>query len=125
MSRAYSTQRLPSWTARAVLNSVRVSPQKLGLVAGLIRGKTVGQALADLTFCEKRIAEDVKKVLWSAIANAENNHNLDADRLYISQVWVGRDFVLKRFQPRAKGRAGHIKKQFSNMTLVVAEMAGE
>ncbi len=123
MSRAHSTERLPSWAAKTVLKSIRVSPQKLGLVVDLVRGKPVGEALAQLSFCKKRIAVDVKKALWSVIANAENNHNLDVDRLFVTQAWVGREFILKRHQPRAKGRAGSIKKQFSNLTFVVTEMA--
>ena len=122
MSRAHSVERLPSWAAKTVLKSIRVSPQKLGLVVDLIRGKPVDEALAQLSFCKKRIAVDVKKALWSAISNAENNHNLDIDRLYISSAWVGRELILKRHQPRAKGRAGSIKKQFSNLTLVVTEI---
>lgn len=101
--------------------AIRISPQKLNLVAGLIRGKDASKALADLTFSPKRVAGDVKKVLESAIANAENNHQLDVDRLYVSEATVGRSFALKRFRPRARGRTGSITKPFSNLTVVVRE----
>jgi large subunit ribosomal protein L22 len=101
---------------------IRVSPQKLNLVAQLIRGKKVDRALADLTFSSKRIALDVKKTLESAIANAENNHDLDVDDLIVAEAFVGKALVMKRFSPRARGRAGRIEKPFANLTIVVREV---
>ena len=109
--------------AKAVARMLRVSPQKLNLVAGLIRGKKVATALADLEFSNKRISVEVKKALESAIANAENNHDLDVDDLVVAQAWVGKDMVLKRFSPRARGRSGRIEKPFANITIVVREVA--
>src|SRR5688500_13372896 len=109
--------------AKAVARMLRVSPQKLNLVAGLIRGKKVSTALADLEFSRKRIARDVRKCLESAIANAENNHNLDVDDLVVSQAFVGKALVLKRFHARARGRGARILKPFSNLTIVVREVA--
>ena len=109
--------------AKAVARNLRVSPQKLNLVAGLIRGKKVATALADLEFSHKRIARDVKKCLESAIANAENNHQLDVDSLYVSQATVGRSLAMRRFHARARGRAAGIVKEFSNITVVVRERA--
>jgi large subunit ribosomal protein L22 len=100
---------------------IRISPRKLGVVAGLIRGKKADAALAELTFSKRRIAGDVKKVLQSAIANAENNHQLDVDKLYVAEASVGKALVMKRFHARARGRAGRIEKLFSNLTLVVRE----
>ncbi|MCY1705894.1 50S ribosomal protein L22 [Pannonibacter sp. SL95] len=108
--------------AKAVTRMLRVSPQKLNLVAAAIRGKKVGSALADLTFSRKRIAGDVKKTLMSAIANAENNHDLDVDRLVVAEAHVGKAFVIKRFHARARGRAGRVEKPFSNLTIVVREV---
>ncbi len=108
--------------ARAVTRMLRVSPRKLNLVAAAIRGKKVGTALADLTFSRKRISDDVKKTLMSAIANAENNHDLDVDSLIVAEAHVGKAFVIKRFTPRARGRAGRIEKPFSNLTIVVREV---
>jgi large subunit ribosomal protein L22 len=108
--------------ARAVTRNIRVSPQKLNLVAAMIRGQKVDKALADLTFSRKRIAGDVKKTLESAIANAENNHSLDVDSLVVSEAFVGKNLVLKRFSPRARGRVGRIKKPFSQLTVVVKEI---
>ena len=107
---------------KAVCRMLRISPQKLNLVAQLIRGKKVEKALADLEFSRKRIATDVKKTLQSAIANAENNHNLDVDGLVVSEAYVGKALVLKRFSPRARGRAGRITKPFANLTIVVREI---
>ena len=107
--------------AQAVARMLRVSPQKLNLVAQLIRGKKVASALADLQFSNKRIARDVKKCLESAIANAENNHELDVDDLIVSQAHVGKALVLKRFHPRGRGRMGRIFKPFANLTIVVRE----
>ncbi|MGD8422425.1 MAG: 50S ribosomal protein L22 [Methyloceanibacter sp.] len=108
--------------ARAVTRLIRVSPQKLNLVAQLIRGKKVDRALADLTFSRKRIARDVKKTLESAIANAENNHDLDVDALVVSEAYVGKNIVMTRIQARARGRASRILKPFSQMTVVVRQV---
>jgi large subunit ribosomal protein L22 len=108
--------------AQAVARMIRVSPRKLNLVAGLIRGKKVGTALADLTFSRKRIAIDVRKTLESAIANAENNHDLDVDDLVVAEAHVGKALVMKRFAPRARGRSGRIEKPFSNLTIVVRQV---
>ena len=108
--------------AKAVSRMLHVSPQKLGLVAGLIRGKKVGSALADLQFSRKRIARDVKKCLESAIANAENNHELDIDDLIVAEAHVGKALVMKRFSPRGRGRAARIMKPFSHLTIVVREV---
>ncbi len=108
--------------AKAIARVVRVSPQKLNLVASSIRGKKVSTALADLTFSRKRIAQDVKKTLQSAIANAENNHGLDVDNLIVAEATVGKRFVLKRWKPRARGRVGKILKPFSQLTVIVREM---
>ena len=110
--------------ARAITRMIRVSPRKLNLVAALIRGKKASAALADLTFSEKRIALDVKKTLESAIANAENNHDLDVDALVVAEAFVGKALVMKRWSPRARGRVGRIEKPFSHLTIVVRE-AGE
>ena len=109
--------------AMAVLRMLRTSPQKLNLVAGMIRGKKVDKALADLTFSKRRIAGDVKKALQSAIANAENNHNLDVDRLVVAEASVGKGLVMKRFQTRGRGRAAGIVKPFAHLTIVVRERA--
>jgi large subunit ribosomal protein L22 len=114
-------RRLADNEAKAVAHSLRVSPQKLNLMAGLIRGKDVSAAVADLTFSKRRIAGEVRKVVESAIANAENNHQLDVDRLYVSEASVGRGLVMKRFRARARGRAGRIRKPFSNLTVIVRE----
>jgi large subunit ribosomal protein L22 len=108
--------------AQAVLRMVRTSPRKLNLVAELIRGKKVSVALADLEFSRKRIAGAVRKTLQSAIANAENNHQLDVDNLVVAEAHVGKALVMKRFQPRARGRVGRIQKPFSNLTVVVREV---
>ena len=108
--------------AQAVLRMLRVSPQKLNLVAGMIRGKKASAALADLQFSRKRIAVQVRKVLQSAIANAENNHDLDVDNLIVAEAHVGKALVMKRFSPRARGRVGKILKPFSNLTVVVREV---
>jgi large subunit ribosomal protein L22 len=101
---------------------LRVSPQKLNLLAQLIRGKKVETALADLEFSRKRISVEVRKALQSAIANAENNHSLDVDDLVVAEAHVGKALVMKRFSPRARGRAGRIEKPFSNLTIVVREV---
>ncbi len=107
--------------AMAFAKRIRVSPQKLNLVAQTIRGLDCSSALSQLTFSQRRISSDVKKVLESAIANAENNHQLDVDRLYVSEASVGKDIVMKRFRARARGRAGRILKPFSNIRVVVRE----
>jgi len=111
--------------AKAIARNLRVSPQKLNLVAQLIRGKKASTALADLEFSRKRIARDVRKCLQSAIANAENNHDLDIDDLVVTQAHVGKGLVMKRFHARARGRAGRIEKPFSHLTIVVREVAEE
>jgi large subunit ribosomal protein L22 len=108
--------------AKAVTRLIRVSPQKLNLLAQLIRGKKVDRALADLTFSRKRVAKDVKKTLESAIANAENNHDLDVDSLIVSEAYVGKNIVIKRLRARARGRAARILKPFSQMTVVVRQV---
>ena len=109
--------------AMAKLRMLKTSPQKLNLVAQLIRGKKVEKALADLTFSKKRIAIDVKKCLQSAIANAENNHDLDVDELVVAEAFVGKNLTLKRGRPRARGRFGKIMKPFSEITIKVREVA--
>jgi large subunit ribosomal protein L22 len=111
--------------AQAIGRMIRTSQYKLNVVAGLIRGKRVEQALADLTFSKKRIANEVLKVLKSAVANAENNHNLDVDDLIVAQAWTGKDMVLKRFHARGRGRGAGILKPFSELTIVVREQAKE
>src|SRR5262249_32181208 len=108
--------------AKAVARNIRVSAQKLNLVAALIRGKAVATALADLQFSRKRIAKDVRKCLESAIANAENNHDVDVDDLVVAEAHVGKGLVMKRFSPRARGRAGRIQKPFSHLTIVVRQV---
>src|SRR6476659_3225711 len=122
MGKAATPRALPDNEAKAVARMLRVSPQKLNLVAGLIRGKKVSTALADLEFSRKRIAHDVRKCLESAIANAENNHDLDVDDLVVSQAFVGKALVMKRFHARARGRAGRVEKPFSNLTIIVREV---
>ena len=122
MSQEKNPRALKDNEAKAVCRMIRVSPQKLNLVAQLIRGKKVDRALADLTFSSKRIALDVKKTLESAIANAENNHSLDVDDLIVAEAFVGKALVMKRFQARARGRAGRVEKPFSNLTIVVREV---
>ena len=123
MGKAATPRALSDTEAQAVARMLRVSPQKLNLVAALIRGKKVSSALADLEFSRKRIARDVKKCLESAIANAENNHNLDVDDLVVSQAYVGKALVMKRFHARARCRGARIMKPFSNLTIVVREVA--
>src|SRR5690606_38531535 len=116
---------LPDNEAKAVARNLRVSPQKLNLVAGLIRGKKVNAALADLEFSRKRIAVDVRKRLMSAVANAENNHGLDVDDLVVSEAFVGKNLVMKRFHARGRGRSGGIMKPFSQLTVIVREVAAK
>ena len=119
-------QKNPSRTAEneamAKTRMLRTSPQKLNLVAALIRGKKVDKALADLTFSKRRISDDVKKCLQSAIANAENNHNLDVDELVVAEAYVGKNLVMKRGRPRARGRFGRIVKPFSELTIKVRQV---
>jgi large subunit ribosomal protein L22 len=123
MSKKANPRRLADNQAKATVRMLRVSPQKLNLLAQLIRGKKVATALADLEFSNKRISVEVRKALESAIANAENNHELDVDDLVVGEAYVGKDMVMKRFSPRARGRAGRIKKPFSNITIIVREVA--
>ena len=125
MSKRAHERSLGENEAKAVARMLRVSPQKLNLVAGLIRGKKVATALADLEFSRKRIARDVRKCLESAIANAENNHDLDVDDLIVVQAHVGKAMVLRRFSPRGRGRMGRILKPFSHLTIVVREVEAE
>ena len=113
---------LPDNEAKAVARNLRISPQKLNLVAGLIRGKKVDQALADLEFSRKRIAQDVRKCVMSAVANAENNHGLDVNELIVSEAHVGKNIVMKRFHARGRGRASGIEKPFSQITVIVREV---
>ena len=121
MSKPKHPRTLAETEAQAVTWNIRVSPRKLNLVAGMIRGKRAQDAVAQLTFSKRRIAGTVKKTLESAIANAENNHSLDVDRLVVSQAEVGRAQVMKRFHARGRGRASRIEKWFSHLKIVVAE----
>jgi len=121
MSKSKRPRTLADNEAKSVARLLRGSPRKLNLVAELIRGKDAGPALAELTFSKRRIAGTVKRVLEAAIANAENNHQLDVDRLYVAEATVGRGFVMKRFHARARGRGARILKPWSNLTVVVRE----
>lgn len=122
MSKDKNPRRVADNEAMAKLRMLKTSPQKLNLVAGLIRGKKVEQALTDLTFSKKRIAGDVKKCLQSAIANAENNHNLDVDELVVAEAFVGKNLTMKRGRPRARGRFGKIIKPFAEITILVRQV---
>jgi large subunit ribosomal protein L22 len=122
MSKKAHPRALPDNEAQAVARMLRISPQKLNLLAQLIRGKKVHIALADLEFSRKRIAHEVRKCLESAIANAENNHDLDVDDLVVARAHVGKGLVIKRFHARGRGRAGKILKPFSHLTIVVREV---
>ena len=122
MGKPKRERRLAETEAKAVAKSLRVSPQKLNLVAGLIRGKKVNQAIADLEFSRKRIAGDVRKCVMSAVANAENNHGLDVDDLVVAEAYVGKNLILRRFHARGRGRSGRIEKPFSQITVVVREV---
>ncbi|MCB1512944.1 MAG: 50S ribosomal protein L22 [Hyphomicrobiaceae bacterium] len=122
MGKTSKERKLPANEAKAVLRMIRISPQKLNLVAAMIRGKKVDRALAELEFSRKRIARDVRKALQSAIANAENNHDLDIDDLVVAQAYVGKAMVMKRWTPRARGRIGRIEKPFSNLTIIVRQV---
>lgn len=123
MGQAANPKRTKENEARAYGKYLRTSPQKLNLVAQTIRGKSAARALVDLQFSKRRIAEDVRKLLQSAIANAENNHGLDVDRLIVSEASVGKTMMMKRFRARARGRGTRIEKRISNMTIVVREEA--
>ena len=122
MGKEKNARRVADNEAMAKVRMLRTSPQKLNLVAGLIRGKKVDKALSDLTFSKKRIAIDVKKCLQSAIANGENNHNLDVDELIVAEAYVGKNMTLKRGRPRARGRFGKILKPFAEVTIVVRQV---
>jgi large subunit ribosomal protein L22 len=125
MSKPKHPRGLADTEAQAILSNIRVSPRKLNLVAQLIRNRTAADAVATLTFSKRRIAQDVRKVLESAIANAENNHQLDVDRLVVSRAEVGRSMVMRRFHARGRGRASRVEKWFSHLKIVVAERAQE
>lgn len=125
MSKPKHERTLAETEAQAATRNIRVSPRKLSLVAGLIRGRTAQDAVATLTFSKRRIAQTVKKTLESAIANAENNHQLDVDRLVVSRAEVGRSIVMKRFHARGRGRASRVEKWFSHLKIVVAEKSPE
>ena len=121
MSKPKHPRGLAETEAQAVLRNLRVSPRKLNLVAGLIRNLPAQAAMATLTFSKRRIAGQVRKTLESAIANAENNHQLDVDRLFVARAEVGRSIVMKRFHARGRGRASRVEKWFSHLKIVVAE----
>ncbi len=121
MGKPKKPRRLADNEALAVATMLRISPRKLNLVAAMIRGMDVGRALVALEFCRKKAAPMVRKTLESAIANAENNHGLDVDRLYVAEASVGKSLVLKRYRPRARGRVGRILKPFSRLRIVVRE----
>ena len=121
MGKQSNPRNLADSEAKSVVRNLRVSPQKLNLVAAMIRGMDVNKAVAALSFSRRRIAGDVKKGLQSAIANAENNHSLDVDRLFVKEAHVGKGLVMKRFRARAKGRGARILKPFSHLTIVVGE----
>ncbi|MDR9484799.1 MULTISPECIES: 50S ribosomal protein L22 [Sediminimonas] len=122
MGKEKNPRRVADNEAMAKLRMLRTSPQKLNLVAAMIRGKKVDQALTDLAFSKKRISEDVRKCLQSAIANAENNHDLDVDELIVAEAYVGKNLVMKRGRPRARGRFGKIMKPFSELTIKVRQV---
>jgi large subunit ribosomal protein L22 len=121
MGKPKTERRIDETEALSVLRNLRVSPQKLNLVATMIRGMDAEKALAALTFSRRRISDDVRKAVQSAIANAENNHQLDVDRLYVKEASVGKALTMRRFRPRARGRIGKIRKPFSHLTIVVGE----
>jgi len=125
MSKPKSPRKVGKREALAVATAIRGSAYKLNLVAGLIRGRRVGEALNILSFSRKAMAIDVRKVLASAVANAENNHNLDVDALVVSEASVGKAIMMKRFTPRARGRAARIEKPFSRLRVVVRELSEE
>ena len=121
MGKQSTPRRLADNQAQSVLRNLRISPQKLNLVAAMIRGMDANKALAALSFSRRRIANDVKKALQSAVANAENNHSLDVDRLYVKEAHVGKGLVMKRFKARARGRGSRILKPYSQLTIIVSE----
>ncbi len=121
MSKPKTPRTLPEHEAQCVVRNIRISPQKLNLVAGLIRNQPASQAVATLTFSKRRIAQQVRKALESAIANAENNHQLDVDRLVVTRAEVGKSIVMRRFMARGRGRASRIEKWFSHLRIVVSE----
>jgi large subunit ribosomal protein L22 len=123
MGKPSAERRLHETEASAFLRAIRISPRKLNLVAQMIRGKAASSALAELTFSRRRISNEVRKVLQAAIANAENNHQLDVDRLYVKEATVGRAFVMRRFHTRGRGRSARIEKHFAHLTVVVRERA--
>jgi large subunit ribosomal protein L22 len=125
MGKAKRERMLSETEAQAVVRNLRVSPQKLNLVAQLIRGKKVDVALADLEFSRKRIAQDVRKCVMSAVANAENNHSLDVNDLVVTQAHVGKNLVMRRFHARGRGRMSPVEKPFAQLTVVVKEVAQE
>jgi large subunit ribosomal protein L22 len=125
MGKPSHERRLSDTEAQAVARSLRISPQKLNLVAGMIRGKKVDQALAELEFSQKRIAGDVRKCVMSAVANAENNHSLDVNDLVVAEAYVGKNLIMKRFHPRGRGRGSSIIKPFSQLTVVVRQVEQE
>ena len=125
MGKPSAPRRLDDTEASAFQRALRISARKLNLVAQTIRGKTASAALAELTFSRRRIARDVRKVLQAAIANAENNHQLDVDRLFVKEATVGRAFVLKRFHTRGRGRSARVEKMFAHLTVIVRESAEE
>jgi large subunit ribosomal protein L22 len=125
MGKSSHERRLSDTEAQAVARSLRVSPQKLNLVAGMIRGKKVEQALAELEFSQKRIAGDVRKCVMSAVANAENNHSLDVNDLIVAEAYVGKNLIMKRFHARGRGRSASVQKYFANLRVVVRERAEE
>ena len=106
---------------KAVYKNLRSSPRKINDILRSIRGKKADKALKDLQFSEKRVSKEISKTIKSAVANAENNNQLDIDNLFIKEAYVGKGMVMKRYRPRAKGRAGQIKKPFSNLTIIVSE----
>jgi large subunit ribosomal protein L22 len=121
MSKPKAERRLADNEASAFLRALRTSPRKLNLIAQMIRGKEASKAVAELTFSRRRVAQEVKKVLQAAIANAENNHQLDVDRLYVKEATVGRAFVMKRFHTRGRGRSARVEKHFAHLTVIVRE----
>jgi len=125
MGKPKRERRLPENEAKAVARNLRVSPRKLNLVASMIRGKKVNVALADLEFSRKRIAQDVRKCVMSAVANAENNHGLDVDDLIVAEAYVGKNLVMKRFHAQGRGRSAMVKKPFSQLTVIVREVKPE
>jgi large subunit ribosomal protein L22 len=125
MGKPSHERRLSDQEAQAVAKGLRISPQKLNLVAGLIRGKKIEKALADLEFSQKRIAGDVRKCVMSAVANAENNHGLDVNDLVVAEAYVGKNLVMKRFHARGRGRGAPVMKPFSQLTVVVKQVEAE